>query len=130
MKKPKVKLDSAAIQTFFVHHVEKIVLVVVLAVTAWLVYSGSTLKGLEEGKTPAGLKQVSNSTRQFIDATDRWEKDLAPERQVEGDLVKAVGDSRLATDARNYFLPHPLSLPDFPKLSPRKDPVLFPPRED
>ena len=28
MKKPKVKLDSAAIQTFFVHHVEKIVLVV------------------------------------------------------------------------------------------------------
>jgi hypothetical protein len=127
MKKPKIKLDSAAIQSFFVHHVEKIVLVVVLGVMAWLVYAGYSLPGLETGKTPAGLKQVSTSTKSFIDDPNRWTNDVLPERQVEGNLVAQVGNSLEDTDPGKYFLPNPLSLSDFPKLSPRLDPTLYPP---
>ena len=127
MKKSKVKLDSAAIQKFFVHHVEKIVLVVVVGVMAWLVYAGYSLPGLESGKTPSGLKTVSNQTRTFIDDPQRWTT-VAPERVVSEDLVALVGDSQKDTDPSRYFLPQPLSPPNFPKLSPRLDPTLYPPQ--
>ncbi len=127
MKKPKVKLDAAAIQSFFVHHVEKIVLVVVLGVMAWLVYAGYSLPGLESGKTPSGLKQVSNQTRTFIDDAQRWERDVAMERQVDSNIVDLVGVTLLDTEPAKYFLPQPLSPPNFPKLSPRLDPTLYPP---
>jgi hypothetical protein len=128
MKKGKLKLDSAAVQSFFVHHVEKIVLVVVMGVMAWLVYAGYSLPGLEAGKTPSGLKQVSTSTRQFIDDPQRWANDVAPERRLDGNLVELVTAAQKDTDPTRFFLPQPLSPPNFPKLSPRLDPELFAPQ--
>jgi hypothetical protein len=126
MKKPKLKLDSATIQTFLVRHVEKIVLVLVVGVMVWLVYQGYALPGLESGKTPDGLRQASQSATQYIDDPNRWMA-VRDERLPTGDLVAKVREAQQRTDAGKYLLAQPWNAPNFPKLTPRQDPAILPP---
>jgi hypothetical protein len=126
MKKPKLKLDSATIQTFLVRHVEKIVLVLVIGVMVWLVYQGYALPGLESGKTPDGLRQASQSATQYIDDPNRWMA-VRDERLPTGDLVAKVREAQQRTDAGKYLLAQPWNAPNFPKLTPRQDPAILPP---
>src|SRR5687768_11769917 len=99
MKKPKFKLDGPAIKKFCVLHCEKIVLVMVLGVMAFLVYSGYSLPGLEPDKTPKALSNNSNDIKTFIDAADRWTL-VKDERDVKLDLEARVGEVQTASDPR------------------------------
>ena len=93
MKKSKFKLDGATIQKLLVLHCEKIVLVVVLGIMAWLVYMGYALPGLEADKTPVALAQKSDSTRKFIDEPTRWTNVVSQERFIPMDLADLADES-------------------------------------
>jgi hypothetical protein len=126
MKKPKFKLDGPSIKKFCVLHCEKIVLVLVLGVMAWLVYSGYALPGLDSNKTPKALSNNSNQTKTFIDAADRWTL-VKDERLVPLDLEDRVDRGQTPSDPRGYVFPFPWKPENFPKLSPRTDPALLAP---
>jgi hypothetical protein len=128
MKKPKVSLDSAKIQAFFLNHVEKILLGVFVLLMLLLVWQGMGLQGLEAGKTPQGLISEASNVKQFIDDPARWEE-VGKERSklVTENVEDQVKKIQLPTKPEDYFLPFALNKPNFPKLSPRKDPQLFAP---
>jgi|GEM_PF-1251691 hypothetical protein len=128
MKKPKFKLDGAAIQKFLVLHCEKLVLVAVLGVMAWLVYMGYSLPGLDADKTPAALAKKSDQTRTFIDEPTRWTAVVSVDRQTPMDLESRAEESQHDNDPSKYLVPVPWRPEMFPKLSPRTDPVLLPPQ--
>ncbi|MEX2176167.1 MAG: hypothetical protein WD872_17530 [Pirellulaceae bacterium] len=127
MKKPKIKLDSDKLKSFFVNHVEKIVLVCVLGLMVWFVYQGYSLPGLEANRTPSRLMTASTETLQFINQPERW-TEVAKEREVTSDLTDKVVIENAPTDPSKYYLPRAWNPPNFPKLSPRMDPTLFPPQ--
>ena len=126
MKRPKISLDSAKLRDFFLRHCEKLVLVGVAALVVWFIYSGFKLPGLEPGKTPSGLLQTSQAARTFIDEPTRWQE-VAKTRPVELNITKQVELTQVKIDAPAYHLPRALAQQNFPKLSPRRDPKLFPP---
>jgi hypothetical protein len=128
MKTPKISLDSKKIQALLLAHVEKIVLVVVVALVGWFIYQGFILEGLPEGRSPDLLLVKGNETMQFIDDPNHWTA-LAKEepRQVSMNVTEKVSLSQLATDSSKYPPLHRWSPPDFPKLSPRTDPKIFAP---
>src|SRR4051812_37190886 len=98
MKKPKISLDSAKIQAFFLHHVEKVLLGVFVLLMLFLVWQGMSLKGLDKGSTPQGLIDISNATNTFINDPTRWEKELYEVRKVPMDVDKKVDDMQKLND--------------------------------
>src|SRR5262245_7255731 len=129
MKKPKISLDSEKIQQFFLNHIEKILLGIVVLLMVMLVLRGLRLPHLNKDMTPDGLVSKSNSTRTYIDEPNRWKEvvSLKPERVVDFNLQEKVRDVRKPPEPLAYALPNSLSRPDFPKLSPREDPEMFAP---
>lgn len=128
MKKPKISLDSAKLQRLLVQHVEKVLLVVVVCVTLFLVYQGLSLPGLDAARSPQGLLAVSQETKTHIDKSDRWtELQLEPVRQVDPNVVEKVQTTLKDNSPDPYYLPMAWSKPNFPKLSPRTDPEIFTP---
>src|SRR5438270_12029673 len=105
MKKPKISLDSAKLQAFFLHHVEKVLLGVFVLLMLFLVWQGLTLKGLDKGSTPQGLIDISNATMTFIDDPTRWEKELYIERKVTMDIADQVEVRTRPNDPLAYLLP-------------------------
>jgi hypothetical protein len=126
MKKPKISLDSAKIQDFFLHHIEKILLVLVIGLTLLLVWQGVSQTGLEPGKTPQGLVSESSNVMTFIDDPNRW-TEVSATRAVKMDIASQVAKTQIKTQPEQYFFVNTINRPDFPKLSPRTDPKLFPP---
>jgi hypothetical protein len=126
MKKPKISLDSSKLKSLFVQHVEKGLLVLVIGVMLYLVYQGFSLPGLEQGKTPQGLLKTSGEMMQFIDSPNRW-NEVKEERAVATDVAGRVEIDQLPADPNQYFIGARWEIPNFPKLSPRQDPKLFPP---
>jgi hypothetical protein len=128
MKKPKISMDSAKMQAFFLNHVEKILLGVMVLLMLLLIYQGFSLKGLDGGKDPKGLIQASNTAMQHIDNSERWNEVKEEKKKlVDMTVAQKVKESQLPTNPLQYFLTSTLKRPDFPKLSPRQDPKLFPP---
>jgi hypothetical protein len=128
MKKPKISLDPQVIQTFLLNHIEKILLVIVVMLMLGLVWRGMTLPHLKDGLAPEKMVTEANQTKQYIEDQNRWnEVSLKPERQVDFDVVRKVGEVQQKSNPLAYSLPNPWSRPDFPKLSPRQDPELYAP---
>src|SRR4051812_3477343 len=128
MKKPKIKLDSQAIQAFLLNHIEKILLVIVVMLMLGLVWRGMTLPHLKDGLAPEKMVNESNQTKQYIEDPDRWNQvSVKPDRQVEFNVVPKVIEVQQKSNPLAYSLPNQWSRPDFPKLSPREDPQLFAP---
>src|SRR5262245_311171 len=129
MKKPKMKLDAAKIQAFFLNHIEKILLVGVVGLMLLLIWQGLNLGGVPTNQKPGTLVTNAASMRTYIDASDRWEKEVGPVRTaaVSMNIGDLVGFSQLPTMSQQYFLPNPIKRSDFPKLSPRTDPKIFSP---
>ena len=128
MKKPKISLDQQKIQAFFLHHIEKILLVIVVGLMLMLILRGLRLPHLDAQMTPQGLVSNSESTKQYVDDPGRW-KEVSTQgpRIVNFDVVRQVEKVQLKTEPLAYALPNSLNRPDFPKLSPRTDPELFAP---
>jgi hypothetical protein len=126
MKKPKISLNSAKLQALFVQHVEKLLLVLVVGAMLFLVYQGFSMPGLEQGKTPQGLLQASQTTLQHINDPGRWSK-IQDKREIKANVGDNVAKDQLPVDGNQYFLSMAWDKPNFPKLSPRTDPKLFAP---
>ncbi|MDX1945258.1 MAG: hypothetical protein SFU86_07615, partial [Pirellulaceae bacterium] len=128
MKAPKVSLDGAKIQALLFQHVEKIVLVVVVALVGWFVYQGYILEGLPPDRTPPLLVDTANNVTTFINSPTRWnDVKEEPERFAPMDVVPRVDKAQLPNLPEKYATVNRLSLPDFAKRQFRTDPKIFPP---
>src|SRR5262245_24681467 len=125
MKKPKISLDKDKLQQFFLLHIEKILLVIIVGLMVLLVIKGTSLQGLSKDMTPQALISKSDSAKQYID-TPRWKEVVGPVRTAAAPLtiVDGVKKVQQPSDAFAYMLAQTWSRPDFPKLSPREDPAL------
>ena len=128
MKMPRMKFDTEKLQLFLFHHVEKLVLGLVVCVMAFLIWQGFRLEGLDKSKTPQGLSQKSEEMLAFIDTPTRW-NEVGRDRiaQVPMTVAQMVDIAQKRTDALAYSLPVSINRPSFPKHNPRTDPELLPP---
>jgi hypothetical protein len=126
MKKPKFNFDAAKLQDFLFHHVEKILLAVVVGLMLLLVWQGFSMRGLEGNLTPQMLKQTSQEVMEFIDNPVRWEE-IKDDRTPTMDIRQRVEITHRRTDPQAYFLPVSINRPNFPKHAPRTDPKLLAP---
>ncbi|ADB18273.1 hypothetical protein Psta_3612 [Pirellula staleyi DSM 6068] len=126
MKKPKISLDMSKIQGLLVQHVEKIVLLVVVLVACWFVYQGYSIEGLAQNKTPSSLKESAQRATSHINRPTVWDE-IVKTRSVPMDVPEKVTQGHKPADALAYRLPNAWNRSDFPKLSRRVDPKLFPP---
>src|SRR6478609_4221340 len=127
MKKPKISLDKDKLQQFFLQHIEKILLVIVVGLMFLLIYRGFSLPHIDNTLSPQGLISQTSTAKQYIDAPDRWQE-VVKTRPVDFDVVAGVQKVQKKSDPLAYMLVNTWSRPDFPKLSPRQDPELFPPQ--
>lgn len=128
MKKPKINLDAAQLQKFFLLHVEKILLGVFVLLMLLLVWQGWRLSGMEANRQPKQLLSSSQQAMQRIDDVNRW-NEIRHEREslVDFNVEQEVREMRLPTDPVAYALVNSWHRPDFPKLNPRQDPEILPP---
>src|SRR5262245_50785434 len=126
MKKPKISMDKDKLQQFFLLHIEKILLGIVVGLMLLLILQGVRLPHLANDMTPQALVENSNRAKQYIDDPNRW-NEVKGSRPLEFDVVRKVGDVQKASDAVAYMLVNSWIRPDFPKLSPREDPEIFAP---
>lgn len=130
--KPKLNFGEGDGHNFFAKHVEKLVLVVVALLVGYFVYSGMSLEGLEDNKSPKALRQDADTARANLELTE-WEmvKDEDP-RDV-GDLTRRLasrgGGLLEPTDPMGYQQVAILEPPIFLQKSKRVDPQLYPPEE-
>src|SRR5438477_3696296 len=127
MKKPKISLDKEKLQQFFLLHIEKILLGIIVGLMLLVVWRGYSLKSFKE-LTPQALVDKSNQAKQYIDDPGRWPQ-IEPVRATKAPLnvVEGVLKVQKPSDPLAYMLVNTWSRPDFPKLSPREDPELFAP---
>src|SRR5262245_34190078 len=127
MKKPKISLDKDKLQQFFLLHIEKILLGVIVCLMLLVVWRGYSLPAFKD-LTPQALVDKSTQAKAYIDNPDRW-NEVAAKRIVVApmDVVERVRKVQMQSDPLAYMLINTWSRPDFPKLSPREDPELFAP---
>src|SRR5262245_3421824 len=127
MKKPKISLDKDKLQQFFLLHIEKILLGVIICLMLLVVWRGYSLPAFKD-LSPQQLVDKSNQAKQYIDNPDRW-NEVAEKRTILApmDVVARVQKVQMPSDPLAYMLINTWSRPDFPKLSPREDPELFAP---
>ena len=126
MKKPKFSLGQGGLQGFFLQHVEKVVLAIVLLIVAFYLYSGYSLEGYKSDKTPVDLKFTT------ISAHDTMEKDTsdilaqeAPRKPVT-DYKERADEGRKESSANNYPI-GAINIPSFPPRYKRHDPKVHEP---
>src|SRR5262245_48983323 len=122
MKKPKISLDKDKLQQFFLHHVEKILLGVIVCLMLLLVWRGISLPHpFSNDQTPQALVDKSNQAKQYINDPERWVREVAVKRTPKFDVVAQVEKVLMPSDPLAYMLVNTWSRPDFPKLTPRED---------
>lgn len=124
--KLKLKFDKKSIQEFFVLHVEKIVLGVVVGLLVLLVFMGYQLDTLNE--SPDLLqKKVGDATVQ-VNNPSNWDgMKAAPERQVVLNVPDLVNKTQQPIKPTDYALRTGWKRPDFEKLHARTDPKIYAP---
>src|SRR6185436_20088905 len=77
------------------------------------------------------LVDKTRGAKAFIDDPNRWTEVSASDvtRRPDFTIVQQVGVVQRPSDPMAYMLITTWSRPDFPKLSPREDPELFPPEK-
>ena len=70
MKKPKLRLDKAAIQEFFLQNVEKIAFGLLALVFLFFVYSAIKVNSNSYSKTPAQLEEAVRTGQHTLDGTE------------------------------------------------------------
>jgi hypothetical protein len=119
-------VDADKIKNFFIHHAEKMVVGLVIAASAWMVYSGLSLPDLRDEKDPDQLANEAKQVRASID-DDHSEavlKERNPTFQIDAELEKK--NKRLA--AAPYTPDHLLVPRNLSESVRRQDPTLLPPR--
>src|SRR3954469_7329568 len=110
MKKPKISLDKDKLQQFFLLHIEKILLGIILGLMLLLIYRGFSLPHLESSLLPQALVEKTRGAKQYIDDPGRW-NEVAVSRQPDFTVVKQVKDVQKPSDPMAYMLLTPWSRP-------------------
>src|SRR3954471_7434189 len=127
MKKPKISLDKEKLQQFFLLHIEKILLGIIICMMLLVVWRGYSLPAFKT-LSPQQLVDKSNQAKQYVDDAGRWNEVRGRrEGQAPLNVVEGVLKVQKPSDPLAYMLVNTWSRPDFPKLSPREDPELFAP---
>jgi len=128
MKMPKLKFDKATLQEFFLLHVEKIVLGVVVILLILFVYWGTQLDRMKDDlKSPKQLQELADRVRKSIEDQGNWPR-IAPERKVDYD-TKVIVETSVTQDIFPGMYPGGRFDPGvFPRHRARTDPKAFPPK--
>lgn len=120
MKKPKIGFGEGGFQGFMSRHVEKCVLVAVILLMAWFIYSGAGSSGVTI--TRDKLKQNAQDAESNITKSS-WDT-VAPDRAPRTNPYEIILQQKDRIDSRAYATTswdHPL----VPRLMPRLDPKLI-----
>ncbi len=120
-------MDADKIKQFFVLHVEKMILAVVVVVALLLVYQGLQLEDFRTKVEPEKLESDATQVRRQIDEdhTDA----IIPEREPTFDIVKRTNAAQRRVDYVGYKLPNTWKVESIDSTIRRDDPNLLPPRE-
>ena len=121
-KKSKLSLGPGGIKGFFVEHVEKIVLGIVLLAVVGFVYFGSTVETFPESKTPATLLQTVQQATNKME-TPSWDK------VKETVLPPSIDNPIVIRVTPEQFSIRTMDPPIQPSRSKRRDPKIYAPTQ-
>jgi hypothetical protein len=126
---PKLRFDRKAVAGFFVSHVEKMVLAVVLVLFAIFVYSGYSLDGLPSGRSPEELSRAVDQAEDYMNS-DTWAQraDSKGHTITTGHADRAK-KTQSETTLHSYASHKPFLPPDRPSGVKRTDPEILAPIE-
>ncbi len=119
-------MDTAKIKAFFVNHVEKMILSVVIVVSGFLVFQGFKLQHFTDENDPNQLTQRARQVKSQIDE-NRTEAIVA-DRIPSLDVVARTEALDSAVDPTPYKLNNPLQRKGLRSVVRRQDPHLKPPQ--
>ena len=98
-------MDADKIKNFFVHHFEKMILVLVIAASGYLMYAGWKLPNFLEEQQPDRLSTQATQVKSEIDVDHN--DAVLPERQemFKFDIVKETARVDTPVDPSDYSLP-------------------------
>src|SRR5947208_16641000 len=102
MKKPKISLDKEKLQQFFLLHIEKILLGIIICLMLMVVWRGYSLPAFKE-LSPQALVDKSNQAKQYIDDPGRWDQ-VKDARFVPLTVVEGVLKVEKPSDPLAYML--------------------------
>jgi hypothetical protein len=122
MKKLKIGFGEGGFPGFMARHVEKCVLVSVILLMAWFIYSGTGTSALDKKITKESLKKNAAEAESRIN-NSKWEP-IAQERDPHTDVEKVIVNQKDKIDPRAYAC-KVWDSPLVPRLLPRLDPKVI-----
>ena len=122
-------MDMDKIKNFFIFHVEKIILLVVVMFAGFLIYSGLGMPLYTDKHQPEELSADATQVRRAIEVENHNENILPERVETIFDIVARTEDSQRPVAVKPYSLENPWTPGSLEKLVRREDPVLPPPRE-
>lgn len=119
-------MDADKIKDFFLHHFEKMILVLVIAASGYLMYSGFQMPDFLEEQKPDALASQATQVKSEIDLNHN--DAILPERQPTFDIVKETARADTAVDPSVYAPPQTWTGKSPNSIVRRQDPELLPPR--
>lgn len=119
-------MDSDKLKNFFVYHFEKMILVLVIAASGFLLYSGWQLPNFLDTQRPDRLTTKANEVKSSIDVDHNAQ--ILPDRLPTFDIVKETARVDTPVDPSDYSLPQTWSGKSPNSIVRRLDPQLIAPR--
>ena len=118
MKLPKI--NKQTLQSFFLHHTEKLIIVLALGLMGWFFWSGYKTDVFSE-TTPQELKRMADQAGDYMDANNAWTQ-IKDFRMAVESLPTILNDEGI--DSSEFDIR--IASPAVKSLAPRNDPELFP----
>lgn len=120
-------MDADKIKNFFLHHGEKLVVLLVIAASAWMVYGGLQMPDMRDEKQPDQLMAEAKQVRSSID--DDHNEAILPLRVPTFDIVAETLKKQAPVDPKPYSLPNLWTRQEIDSALRRGDPSLVAPLE-
>ena len=119
-------MDIDKIKDFFIFHVEKMIVAVVVAASAFLVYQGLNQPNILDTVKPEGLQ--SDATQVRADLDEDHNEAIIPEREPTFSIVERTDEILTPVKPELYALEHTWDVVTSSGMSRRGDPLLFKPK--
>ena len=119
-------MDMDKIKNFFIFHVEKMIMVVVVAASGFLVYQGLNQPNILETIQPDRLTADAKQVRSALD--ENHNEAIIPERIPNFSIVQRTDKTLEKVNPNLYSLRHPWDVVNSSGLTRRQDPQLFRPK--
>lgn len=107
----KLNMDSRSINNFFFHHIEKLVLAVVLVAVVGVIYLRVGRPGFDENQSPDKLQQVAVTARNNIQSTTWDQVKSETKRTTRGDYDRRVKETQRNAESTPYSVDVPWDKP-------------------